>query len=328
MEITAALKRKVLSFLEKKGYQLLKTNDLNEKIDYYRKVLIETKIGTREQKIDSIVFSKDRAMQLHAFLKSFTQMASGTGNGTMYILYKASNERDARSYKELKEIFADGNFEFIEENDFRNQLIRICENSTAQMIALYVDDVIITTKVDYGKIIHINPLENVVSLGRGKELDYSVVLKKKLVLPSFTRQPDGFEYFRWDYTDEYNDWTYPIGVGANFFDRDELVVMLNGIPFNAPNSLETNLQVYKPMFIHRFGVCMEQICCVAVHANLVQTETVNPDLGTFSAEELLKRWEEGFMIDLDKFYGISGAVAQLQAYEFIKRQATSLTVPV
>jgi len=317
MGLITAAKRKILSFLENKGYQLLKTAELNDKIDYYRRVLIESKRGVKEKKIDSIVFSKDRAMQLHAFLKSYIEMVSG--RGTMYILYKASNERHARSYEALKKIFSNEDFQFIEETDFRKQLIRVVENSTAKMIALYVDDVIVTRKVDYGKIIHIDALENVVSLGRGKELDYSVVLKKKLVLPEFTHQPDGFEYFRWDYTDEYNDWTYPIGVGANFFDRDELVVMLKGIDFKAPNSLETNLQVYKPMFIHRFGVCMDQICCVAVHANLVQTETVNPDLGTFSTEELLNKWEEGFMIDLDKFYGVSGAVAQLQAYEFIKR---------
>ena len=312
-----AAKRKVLSFLENKGYQLIKTEELNEKIDYYRRVLIESKISSKEKKIDSIVFSKDRAMQLHAFLKSYTEMVSA--RGTVYILYKASNERHARSYEVLREIFGSEDFQFIEEADFRKQLIQVCENSTAQMIALYVDDVIIIRKVDYGKIIHIDALENVVSLGRGKELDYSVVLKKKLVLPEFTHQPDGFEYFRWDYTDEYNDWTYPIGVGANFFDRDELVVMLKGIDFKAPNSLEMNLQVYKQMFIHRFGVCMEHTCCVAVHANLVQSEMVNPDLGTFSIDELLSKWEAGFMIDLHQFYGKSGAVAQLHAYEFIKR---------
>ena len=318
MKMTATAKREILKFLEKKGYQLLKTKELNDKIDYYRKVLIESKSGTRKKKIDSIVFSKDRAMQLHAFLTSFTKMISG--GSTVYVLYKATNERHARSYEVLKEIFKEKGVEFIEEKDFRNQLIQVCKNSDAQMIALYVDDVIVTRKVDYEKIVNIDTLENVVSLGRGKEMDYSVVLKKKLVLPTFTQKPDGFEYFRWDYIDEYNDWTFPIGVGANFFGRDELVVMLNGIEFKAPNSLEINLQVYKPMFIHRFGVCMEQICCVAVHANLVQTENVNPDLGTFSIEELLCKWEEGLMIDLDKFYGKSGAVAQLQAYEFVQRQ--------
>lgn len=312
-----AAKRKVLSFLENKGYQLIKTEELNEKIDYYRRVLIESKISSKEKKIDSIVFSKDRAMQLHGFLKSYIEMVSG--RGTMYVLYKVSDDRHASSYNELKEIFRNDNIEFVEENDFRKQLIELCEKSSAISISLYVDDMIFLHGVSYENILNIDTLENVVSLGRGKDLGYSMVLEKKQSLPDFIKKPDGFVYFRWDYTDEYNDWTYPIGVGGYFFGRDELLVMLKGIEFKAPNSLENNLQKYKPMFIHRFGVCMDQISCIPVHANLVQTESVNPDLGTFSIDDLLKKWEEGLMINLDKFYGISGAVAQFQTYEFVRR---------
>ena len=94
MEIINATKRKVLSFLGKRGYQLLRTTELNEKVDYYRKILIESKVGKREQQIDSIVFSKDRAMQLYAFLKSYVEMVSG--RGTMYVLYKVTGRWAAR----------------------------------------------------------------------------------------------------------------------------------------------------------------------------------------------------------------------------------------
>jgi hypothetical protein len=95
--------------------------------------------------------------------------------------------------------------------------------------------------------------------------------------------------------------------------------MLKSIDFKAPNSLEGNLQVFKPIFIHRFGVCLDQICCVAVHANIVQTEHDNPVLGTFSIADLLNKWNQGLMIDTTRFYGKGGDVAQLQAYEFVPR---------
>lgn len=317
MGITTTIKKNILSFLEKKGYQLLKTTELNDKVDYYRKILIESKTNKREQKIDSIVFSKDRAMQLHAFLKSYSTMVAG--KGTMYILYTTSSERHARSYGVLKQIFKEEDFVFIEEVDFRKQLIAICDNSTAKTIAFFVDDMIFIKEVDYKKILEIDALNNIVSLGRGKELDYSLVLQKNQQLPDFVQKPDGFEYFKWDYTKEHNDWTYPLGVGGYFFDRDETVVMLKGIAFKAPNSLENNLQVYKPMFIHRYGVCMDQVACMAVQANLVQTESVNPVLGTFGIEELLNKWEHGLMINIHSFYGVKGSVAQFQSYEFIQR---------
>jgi hypothetical protein len=208
---------------------------------------------------------------------------------------------------------------FIEENDFKRQLIEICENSRAKTIATYVDDMIFIRKVDYNKILQIDTLDNMVTLGRGPEMNYSVVLNKPLVLPKFSSNGDGFQYFRWDFTHEYSDWTYPVGVGGYFFGRDELVVMLKSVDFKAPNSLEISLQQFKPMFIHRFGVCMDHISCVAVHANIVQTEHNNPVLGTFSIEELLNKWEEGLMIDIHRFYGKSGDIAQLQAYDFIPR---------
>ena len=317
MKIINKVKNDVLKSLKKRGYELLKTRELNDRVEYYKKVLETSKIGTRENKIDSIVFSKDRAMQLHAFLKSYSIMVAG--KGTMYILYTTSSERHAESYEVLKGIFKEEDFVFIEEKDFRKQLIAVCDESTAKTIAMYVDDMIFLKEVDYKKILEIDALNNIVSLGRGKELDYSIVLQKKQEVPDFLQKPDGFEYFKWNYTTAYNDWTYPLGVGGYFFDRDETVVMLKGIAFKAPNSLENNLQAYKPMFIHRYGVCMAQVACVAVQANLVQTESVNPVLGIFSIEELLTQWEEGFMIDINKFYGLMGSVAQFQTYEFKKR---------
>lgn len=317
MKLKNKVKNWILKHLKKRGYELLKTQELNDRVEYYKKVLETSKIGTRENKIDSIVFSKDRAIQLHAFLKSYAAMVSG--RGTMYILFKTSNEKHVQSYKELKEIFEREDVVFVEETDFRKQFIQLCEHSNAKTIGTYVDDMIFLKAVDYAKILAIDALNNIVSLGRGKELDYSLVLQKSQPLPNFLQKSDGFEYFKWDYTEEYNDWTYPLGVGGYFFDRDEMVIMLKGIKFKAPNSLENNLQVYKPMFIHRHGVCMEQVACVAVHANLVQTESVNPVLGTFSIEGLLAKWEAGLAIDISKFYGVKGSIAQFQTYEFVKR---------
>ena len=317
MEIVNATKRKVLNFLDKKGYQLLRTCELEEKVDYYRKVLIESKIGKREEKIDSIVFSKDRAMQLHALLKSYIELVSCRGR--MYVLYKTSSERHAKSYEDLQQIFADQDIVFVKEVDFRKQLIELCERSSAITIGLYVDDMIFVNRLDYSKLIRVDTLNEVVSLGRDKELNYSVVLQQDQKVPDFFSKENGFEYFKWDFTKEHSDWTFPLGVSGYFFGRDELVVMLNGIHFKAPNSLEINLQKYKPMFIHRFGVCMKKTCCVGVHANMVQSEFPNPVINTFSVEALLEKWEDGLMIELEKFYGVSGAIAQFQSYEFVKR---------
>lgn len=317
MGLTKFLKNKALHFVDSKGYKLLKNKEFNDKLDYYRKVLAQDRFRKNESKIDSIVFSKDRAMQLHAFLSSYIEMVQE--RGTMYVLYKASNDRHLKRYNELIEIYKNENIVFIAEVDFRSQLIQLCENSRAMTIGLYVDDMIFIQQVNYNHILSFDTLSHVVTLGRGKELDYSVVLDKKQPLPDFEELENGFQCFKWNYLNSHNDWTFPVGVGGYFFGRNELFVMLQNTEFKAPNTLEINLQYFKPFFINRFGVCMTSVSCVGVHANMVQTEFPNPDIGTFSIEELLNKWEDGLRIDISKFRGVPGNIAQYQAYEFLNR---------
>src|SRR5258705_11456418 len=49
---------------------------------------------------EGIVFSKDRALQLHALLSSYFLYVKNPVR--LYVLYKTSNERHDRSYEELK----------------------------------------------------------------------------------------------------------------------------------------------------------------------------------------------------------------------------------
>ena len=317
MKPTVYLKNKVLNFLNSRGYQLIKDSELEDKMSYFKNVLKESKKKELNDEIDSIIFSKDRAMQLHAFLTSYIDKVKN--RGTLYILYTTSDNRYAKSYKELMNLFKGEDFIFIKESDFREQLIGICSDSKAKIIGFYVDDMIFVQDIDYNHILDYDTLEHVVSIGRGQDLDYNIVLSKPNKTPQFTKVNNGFYKFRWDFINEKNDFTYPLGVGGYFYGKEEVSVMLNGIQFKAPNSLEISLQSFKPYFIHRFGVCKKHTVSVAVHANIVQTEGYNPVLGTFTLDELLKLWEDGFMINLSKFYEVNGAVAQVQKYEFIKR---------
>jgi hypothetical protein len=304
-----------MALLYKKGLQIIKADEVKRLTAHYWNVSIKKKNCNNQSKIDSIVFSKDRAMQLYAFLQSYEEMVSN--RGLLYILYKTTNEKHKKSYLELQKYFSDKEYIFIEEIDFRRQLIEISTKSNANTVGLYVDDMIFLINVDYNNIINLDLEDYVVSLSRGKDLDEHP--GKKLTLPDFTKRDDGFESFRWDYSNNFSHWTYPIGVSGYFYNREEWVVMLRDTSFKAPNTLEGNLQKYVPLFIGRTGICMHQIACVCVHANLVQTECINPIIGTFTIEELLNRWENGYKINLQEFYGKTGKVSQYQTYTFIKR---------
>jgi hypothetical protein len=315
MKFRSTIIQHAQKMLQKKGLKIYKTNEINRLTKHYWNVSIKNKYSNNLERIDSIVFSKNRALQLNAFIESYGYMVKN--RGTLYILYKASDERHKKSYLELQNILPKEEYIFIEEIDFRNQFIEICEKSNAKILGLYVDDMIFLIKVDYKAIINIDMEECNVTLSRGRDLDDHP--GRKLVLPEFKKRSDGFESFRWDYSDSYSHWTYPIGVSGYFYLRDEFLEMLKITPFKAPNSLESNLQKFVPLFQQRTGLCMHQISCVCVHANLVQTEVENTTIGTHTVEELLLKWEEGYKINLNLFYGITGKIAQDQTYSFIRR---------
>lgn len=305
-------------FISKLGYKFINLDSYYKKSNYYRKVMIERAKFKKEEKIDSIVFSKDRAIQLHAFLISYIQQVQDYG--TIFILYKTSDERHKKSYEELKTIFNSEKFVFIEETEFRKQLIAILSQSKANTIGLYVDDMIFLQTVNYTDILKVNTFENVVTLSRGKEMDYSVVLQRKIDLPTFANLENEMLSFSWNQYNYLSDWTYPLGVSGYFYGRDELLIMFSDQSYKAPNSLESSMQFYKEFFINRKGVCYSSISCCCIHANIVQTECINPTLGVFSIEDLLNKWNEGMKIDVSQFYAKTGNEAQFQRYTFTKRE--------
>lgn len=311
------LKKSIKTTFEKRGYKIVNQNTYSSIQDFYKEVLIESRKSMNNEVVDSIVFSKDRALQLHAFLKSYTEKVDNYGE--MFVLYKASNLKHKQSYEELKQLFNATEFIFIEEKDFRSQFIDIISKSSAKTIGLYVDDMIFLKNVDYSKIINIDTFEYIVSLSRGKDLIYSTVLEKKLDLPTFIEFENDMFSFSWNEIPYFSDWTYPLGVSGYFYGRDELFVMVNKINFKAPNSLESSMQNFIELFKNRKGICYETIACCCVHANIVQSEVNNPTLGEFTANDLLHKWSSGKQIDLNQFYDRDGIVAQSQKYTFTKR---------
>jgi hypothetical protein len=280
-------------------------------------VLIET-LDTSHSDIESIVFSKDRAMQLHAFLCSYLENVCNPG--VLHILHKVSTETHRKSYDDLKTVFSNNRFVFHEETDFRRELIDICEKSKSGKIMFYVDDMMFTHKLDYDAARRINTSKYILALTRGSDLTYSIVLQKPLSVPRYYSNIEGFESFKWNEADEISDWSFPLGVSGYMFGQSETVAMLKSINFKAPNSLEAGMQSFLPFFINRYGLCSVNAICTCVPANLVQSEWSNLSLGTFTTDELLSLWESGKMIDRQEFYGKPVGITQTQRYTFIDRR--------
>jgi len=301
--------------LNKIGYSLISKISEKKKLDFNRD--FRQNLSLENQKIVSVVFSKDRAMQLHAFLESYFENVMNCSR--IVVLYKASNKEHAKSYEQLKDIFINRNVNFIEEVSFRKQLIRIVSRLEEDRILFYADDMIFTHKFDYKLLDNVNPYTTIVSLSRGLDMIYSSVLLKDLKLPKFINVGKVLKQFHWSEIKETSDWSYPLGLSGYLYSTKEILSIFNNVDFKAPNSLEGAMQVFKSEFINRFGMCTENAISVCVHANLVQTEGVNPILNNFTIEDLLEKWKSGEEIARDSFYAKPINITQKQDYTFRER---------
>ena len=312
-----SIKSYMINFLFKKGYILRKIEVIERISLFFYRVLNEERNKKTDDTVGCIVFSKDRVMQLHAFINSYFDMVINPG--ILYVLYTYSSIEHLNSYSELKSLFCNQKVIFVEEKKFKDDLIKMVNHIGSKTIGIFVDDMVFVNKIDFDMIKQVDTGRYILTFSRGKDLNYCVPLSKKMVLPTFYQSVYDFNSFYWDEFDELNDWTFPLGLSGYFYGNSKLKVMLEYISFKSPNSLELALSCYYSLFVKRIGLCPDSILCPCIHANIVQTDIKNPTIGTHDVDELLEKWKNGYKIDLSKLYFKKGSDVQFAAFDFIPR---------
>ncbi|MEO6719116.1 MAG: hypothetical protein ABIN67_02080 [Ferruginibacter sp.] len=268
--------------------------------------------------ISGIVFSKDRAMQLHALLSSYFYYTKNYVPLT--ILFTYSNEQHKRAYEILQKEFQTFPISFVTETDFSNQLKEIINNTKADRLFFMTDDGLFLRHFDMSDCLNFNPLKNIFSLRLGIDMDFCYSHNKKQTVPDFMQiEITGKKYNSWTWkkmTDS-PDWIYPLSVDATIFLREEIKIIARQISFKSPNSFEAEMQHYTRIFIERNGICYQDVKYVNVPCNLVQNEFKNVFTGTFTVDELLQKFLAGKRIDWKKLEDVKAREAQLVTFTFI-----------
>ena len=312
------------------NFQIKKTTSLAAERQYYHRVIngleelnkvrIQSDKVLLNELVAGLVFSKDRAMQLHALLLSYFKCAQNPAPIT--VLFKASDERFMKSYQELMQEVQSYPVHFVEETNFYEQVSEWVRNNKADRIFFMTDDAIFLDQFDFNDILHFNPLDTIFSLTKGTDLTFCFNHNCPQELPKFaevvdlknSKQP--FLEWVWEDMQASPDWNYPLSVDATFFYQKELQVLLDNIQFKNPNSLEANLQVFVKAFLPRKGACYRKAKYVNIPCNLVQTEVRNRTTGTFSVEELNDTWRTGRRINTDPFWKANINTARTMKFEF------------
>ena len=261
-----------------------------------------------------LIFSKNRALQLHALLESVVQHV--VGEYTPVILYTHDAEH-ASAYEDVINLFPQ--FTFVKETNFSKDVISILKNSKAKFAFFSPDNGVFIRHTDIDDVCVTYEGEDVIpSLRLGTHLKVChPVGNKEQQLPEFTRE--GNKYF-WKWVDGELDWAYPMALDTSIFLREFILICIESLPeFKSPTSLEILLQSYLPYLEPARGACYEESKFVSLPWNAVTTEISNLN-GGISEELFLEEWEKGNKLNCRNIYG-SLPISCHQEYEveFVKR---------
>lgn len=272
--------------------------------------------------VECLIFSKDRAMQLHALLGSIKDKVSPAV--PVHVLYHSSSALHQRSYETLiNQLAGHHQVTFTRQRDagsFKQDTLALLEKIQADRIFFLVDDLLFIEQVDLRDLVSFDTRTFVPSLRMGANLKRSYTVQQDQPLPEQLRpdRPSGLLVWKWE--EGQLDWGYPLSVDGHIFSTAEIKIISKAIEFAAPNTYEDALQLFMRIFRKRQGVCYEKSKIVNIPCNKVQDEKRNIS-GDIHQDYLAEQWLNGRQIDYRGLYGVMNISAHQElAYNLIARE--------
>jgi len=316
------LKRLIRAGLAKFGYEI-RTTRLARLKEVFESTLVEwTRHDFRQEltgpfSATGVVFSRDRALQLHALLESW--FANVRGQARLVVLWTISDRAHEASYRDLMAIWGE-RVEWVREESFRDDLVRLVDQAGSSHLFFLTDDGIVLRPFSLEDVLLPDPGRRVFSLCHAPDLTWCFILGRAQEVPPLRSVGQNLLAWNWADGQTGTDWNFPLSVDGKFFARQEMSLLLRELPFRTPNTLEQALQVYQPLFVGRQGVCFSGAALVNVPCNAVQTQFRNPVTGAHSSGELNARWREGKRIAWEDFQELSPGEAEVRTFRFVERK--------
>jgi hypothetical protein len=252
-------------------------------------------------KLVGLIFSKDRAMQLDAVLRSFFLHCKDRHLIDMKVLYTTSNSDHERQYHQLLAEYP--SVQFIKETSFRIQLLQAIKSY--RFILFLVDDCLFVRDFSLHHIRqllakHYNALGFSLRLGINTQYNYN--RNKSQPLPRFRRIANGILKYNWRRAR--SGFAYPLEVSSSVYRVKDLLPYLSRVRFSNPNTLEAKLSwLSRYIRIRTCLLCYRLSVAFCNPLNRVQTiysnrAGANP---SYSIPMLSRLYDQGYRIDVKKY---------------------------
>lgn len=270
---------------------------------------------------ECIVFSKNRALQLHALLTTYYEKVAAPV--PLYVLYQTTDLSHQKAYEEISSLFTDRQISFIKQGtdySFRKDLLSLLGSLTAEKVFFLVDDVLFIEDFGIKDFVKFDNDKFVPTLRMGLNLKKCYTVQKEQPLPELMENViDDKDKIVWKWNQGVHDWSYPVSLDGHFFSTQEITAMIQLLEFSAPNTLEDQLQKFRRFFSFRLGVAYKKSRIVNIPCNKVQEENKNL-YGNIHQDFLLEQWQKGYQMDYQQLYGFNNTSAHQEIiFDFIKR---------
>ena len=284
--------------------------------------------------IITLIFSKNRPLQLSLLLDSFYNQCLQPNATDIYVVY-AYDQEYRNSYHQLIEEQKEkerNNIQFIDENCFISfKSSFVYETKNYEYIMFLVDDNIFTNKFDLSQIkslLEYNMDAVGFSLRLGKNTKNCYPLKKEQEIPKAVGHnyiinfsslheimekgflPEvNFYVFAFDWTKSQLDFNYALEISSSVYRIKDVRALLENFRYKNPNELEAQLYANLWQFYNKPKL-LSYYRSVAFCApmNKVQNVALNnrfSNINIYDSNNMLKMYENGFRIDWKKFDGFT-----------------------
>ncbi|HML19192.1 MAG TPA: hypothetical protein PKD74_01285 [Candidatus Dependentiae bacterium] len=255
--------------------------------------------------VDLIIFSFDRPMQLYALCESIEHHMQGLENTT--VIYRASDEAFEQAYNQVKQRFA--STDFIRQGsqpskDFKPLLISSLRSGRAPYVCFAVDDMVVKQDIDLIEVTQM--LEQTHAYGfflrLGTHISSCYMLNQKQPIPLYTQVSDNI--LAWSFKDGIHDWNYAHTVDMTVYRKKDLILDFITMDYTNPNTLEASWARNMRLTKYTTGLCYSTSAVVNIPMNLVQEVYSNRSMHSWTAEQLLEKFNEGLKFDIKPLDGI------------------------
>jgi glycosyltransferase involved in cell wall biosynthesis len=262
----------------------------------------------KEDKIDIVIFSNNRPMQLYALLESINKYVKNFNK--ISVIYKTNNNKFLSAYSDVKRNFT--KVQFLKQNnkfvsDFKTITSKaiLSNKNDAKYIVFAVDDVIIKDYIDLSKCIEAIKQTNgyFFSMRLGKNINYYFREKKLREMPHNIKIAPNI--ICWHLNSAQGDWKYFGNFDMTIYSKEVIKEIFDNFEFDTPHQLVTIWNQFAqdyPDKKKKIGLSFSNSKCINIPCSMMQRQSSSTTL--FTSEDLLRKYNNGFKIDIDTFFQI------------------------